>query len=185
MDKGFSRTAGPAGDTTAKQGPGQYQTQSHPYSQIRQPTNRGKESRSFPRLRPPIRYSPPVGSGMGTKSKIPPQGRRRWRCVHAPESGRNRRLMPTPGAWTGEERILLLPTNLIELKSKPYPITSRSPPFCQPTHEWLQGGAGGVWWGCQPHGCGWQAYRDVFTASPARRHPLRKSRAIGWHSYCF
>jgi len=41
-----------------------------------------------------------------------------------------------------------------------------------------KGGSGGVWWGCRPQGCGRQAYRDVFTASPARRHPTRDNRKL-------
>ena len=39
-----------------------------------------------------------------------------------------------------------------------------------------QGGSGGAWRGCHQQGCWCQAYRDVFTASPARRHPTREAR---------
>ncbi len=40
----------------------------------------------------------------------------------------------------------------------------------------FEGGSGGVWRGCRPQGCGRQAYREVFTTAPARRHPTRNKR---------
>jgi len=38
--------------------------------------------------------------------------------------------------------------------------------------------------GSRPQGCGREAYRDVFTASPARRHPARRHRTLKCDGYC-
>ncbi len=55
------------------------------------------------------------------------------------------------------------------------PITFKTLYPAPVTRRPIEGGSGEGWRGCRQQGCCRQAYRDVFTASPASPHPARDS----------
>jgi putative ABC transport system permease protein len=59
--------------------------------------------------------------------------------------------------------------------NKPLPARARR----RRTRRPIPGGPGGGWRGCRQQGCCRQAYRDVFTAPPARHHPAREAENSG------